>query len=109
MAMAAGASKTLWPMDDVVKMAEEWETPQRYLSSVSLLMTRASLSPLPAISTKCDAGTHRSSSAEAYEIPLCLLYGQTPLPWHAPGHRGPKHPWDFCECLSVQNSRPTSN
>jgi hypothetical protein len=27
--MAAGVSKTLWSMDDVVKMVEEWETAQR--------------------------------------------------------------------------------
>lgn len=25
-AMAAGASKTLWTMDDVVQVVEEWET-----------------------------------------------------------------------------------
>jgi len=28
-AMAAGVSKTLWPMDDIVKMVEECETAQR--------------------------------------------------------------------------------
>jgi hypothetical protein len=28
-AMAAGVSKALWSIDDVVKMVEEWETAQR--------------------------------------------------------------------------------